>query len=59
MTKAEEILEKHLAGYDTAAYTDKDRKLKQLFLNAINEAFDKGFKSGWREGYQEGNSDMQ
>jgi hypothetical protein len=38
MTKAEEILERHLVGYDTVSYTDEDHKLKQCFLNAINEA---------------------
>ena len=38
MTKAEEILERHLVGYDTVSYTDEDYKLKQCYLNAINEA---------------------
>ena len=38
MTKAEEILEKHLVDYDTTSYTDEDRKLKQCYINAINEA---------------------
>jgi hypothetical protein len=38
MTKAEEILEKHLVDYDTRSYTSEDRRLKQCYLNAINEA---------------------
>ena len=38
MTKAEEILEKHLVDYDTISYTEEDRKLKQCYINAINEA---------------------
>tara|TARA_R110000764_G_scaffold2266_1_gene9672 strand:- start:389 stop:679 length:291 start_codon:yes stop_codon:yes gene_type:complete len=38
MTKAEKILEKHLVDYDTISYTDEDYKLKQCYLNAINEA---------------------
>ena len=38
MKKAEKILEKHLVDYDTISYTDEDYKLKQCYLNAINEA---------------------
>lgn len=40
MTKAEEILEKHLVNYDITSYTDEDKKLKQCYINAINEALE-------------------
>ena len=46
MTKAEEIFEKHLVDYDTTSYTDEDIKLKQCYINAINEALNIPVVSG-------------